>query len=155
TPDLLAEFYAGSQNYAYWNAHVFPATEDARRERIFRPRAQRLSAILDRLQLRPRTVLEIGAAFGTFCEALRQLHRFERIIALEPTPGLAETCRRRGFETIEAMVETLAPKPIADVIAAFEVIEHLFSPRDFITRCRALLNPAGLVVLSCPNVRGF
>src|SRR5439155_26773943 len=42
-----------------------------------------------------------------------------------------------------------------EVVAAFEVIEHLFSPHDFLTACRDRLAPGGLVVLTCPNVRGF
>lgn len=153
--ELLGEFYATSQNYAYWNERIFPATEASRRDRIFHPRAQRLATLIDKLGLRPRSVLEVGAAFGTFCEELRSLGRFERIVALEPTPGLAETCRRRGFETIEQTIESIDARPMVDLIAAFEVIEHLFSPRDFITRCRELLQPRGLLVVSCPNVRGF
>jgi hypothetical protein len=35
------------------------------------------------------------------------------------------------------------------------VIEHLFSPRDFVARCAGLLPPGGLFVVTCPNVRGF
>ena len=35
---LLHEFYSQSKNYAFWNEFVFPATEEMRRERIFRPR---------------------------------------------------------------------------------------------------------------------
>jgi 2-polyprenyl-3-methyl-5-hydroxy-6-metoxy-1,4-benzoquinol methylase len=152
---LLHEFYAASQNYDFWNAHIFPATEAARRERIFRPRATRVAADCRRFGLAGGVLLEVGAAFGTFCEEVRALGTFDRIIALEPTPGLAATCRQRGFEVRECFVEQVEDTALADVVAAFEVIEHLFAPEDFIRSCQRLLRPGGMLVLTCPNVRGF
>lgn len=153
--DLLAAFYAQSQNYAYWNKHIFPASEKVRRERIFRPRAARVKDACGRLGIRSGTLLEIGAGFGTFCEEMRDHGIFDRIVALEPTPDLAQTCRSKGFEVLEMPVERVTRTGFVDVLAAFEVIEHLFSPRDFVARCARLLAPGGLLVLSCPNIRGF
>ncbi len=69
--------------------------------------------------------------------------------------SLAVSGRSRGFKVFEQPVETIEEDAIADVVAAFEVLEHLFSPRDFVQHCRRLLRPGGLLVLSCPNVRGF
>ncbi len=155
SPVLLHTFYATSANYAYWNRHVFPVTEAARRTRIFEPRAARLLEAVDRLQPGARTVLEVGAGFGTFCETLRRTGRFERIVAVEPTPDLAETCRGRGLETLETPIERVGAIGQVDVVVAFEVIEHLFDPADFIDRCHELLGAGGLLVLSCPNVKGF
>jgi 2-polyprenyl-3-methyl-5-hydroxy-6-metoxy-1,4-benzoquinol methylase/ribosomal protein S27E len=152
---LLREFYATSQNYAYWNQYIFPATEDARRERIFRPRARRLAEYARRFGLSGGTLLEVGAAFGTFCEEIRRENLFEKIIAVEPTPELAQTCRQRGFDVRETFVEDLPDTIAADVIAAFEVLEHLHNPREFIEHCRRLLGSAGLLVVTCPNIRGF
>jgi 2-polyprenyl-6-hydroxyphenyl methylase/3-demethylubiquinone-9 3-methyltransferase len=37
-----------------------------------------------------------------------------------------------------------------DVVVATEVIEHLYAPRDFVKRVRALLRPGGALVLSTP-----
>jgi SAM-dependent methyltransferase len=160
---LLERFYGESQNYAYWNEHIFPKTEAARRERIFRPRAQRLAALCR--QHLPRlcagtasegaAFLEVGAGFGTFCDEVRATGLFSRLIAVEPTPGLASTCRSRGIETIESVVEHLTLDIKVDVVAAFEVIEHLFDPASFIRTSAALLKPGGLLLLSCPNVKGF
>lgn len=152
---LLHEFYSQSQNYAYWNKHVFPSTEDVRRERIFAPRAKRLAEYCKRFGVQSGTLLEVGAAFGTFCSEVKTLEMFERIIALEPTPELAKTCRQRGFETEERFIEDIDETDFADVVAAFEVLEHLFSPKDFVQNCMQILRPGGLLILSCPNGRGF
>ena len=153
--ELSHAFYAQSMNYAYWNRHIFPATEEVRRARIFAPRAARLARYCRELGFVGGALLEVGAAYGTFCEEIRALGLFDRVIAVEPTPGLAETCRRRGFETLEMPIERVEGLSNVDVVAAFEVLEHLFSPRAFIRSCKALMRPGGLLVVSCPNVRGF
>lgn len=156
TPSILDEFYANSRNYAYWNEHIFPASEESRRERIFQPRAARVAEFCKRYGTPTRTLLEVGAGFGTFGEEIRRLGLFERVIAVEPTPDLAKTCRLRGLEVIESPIEHVSLEPgSVDLVASFETIEHLFSPRDLIDRCATLLAPNGLLVLTCPNWKGF
>jgi SAM-dependent methyltransferase len=146
-PDLLDAYYRNSSNYEYWNTVVFPASETARRERIFRPRAERVVSYA-----RTGTLVDVGAGYGTFCEEVARLG-FDRVIALEPEPHLAQTCRDKGLEVIEAPVERAEFE--ADVITSFEVIEHLFSPRAFLERCAEVLRAGALLILTCPNVRGF
>ena len=152
---LSHEFYAQSKNYEYWNRHIFPATEVTRRASIFRPRAARVVEYCRRHGIDSGTLLEVGAAFGTFCEEIKTHALFQRVIAVEPTPDLAETCRKRGLETLETPIELIGEGAIADVVAAFEVLEHLFDPRSFIEQCARLLRSEGLLVLTCPNVQGF
>lgn len=154
--ELMREFYATSANYAYWNRHIFPATEDARRKSIFAPRARRLLDLCRTHGVAPGALLEVGAGFGTFCDEVSQTRHFKRIIALEPTPDLAGTCRNRGLETLETTLEDCdLPDGSISVVAAFEVLEHLFDPADLVRSAARLLEPGGLLVLSCPNVRGF
>jgi len=156
TPQLLETYYSTSENYQYWNTHIFPASEPARREKIFRPRAERLEEICRRHWIPGGTLLEVGAGFGTFCEEIARLQYFRRIVAVEPTPDLAATCRKKGLEVIERRIEEaeIDGGPV-NAIASFEVIEHLFDPREFISGCARLLPPGGLLVLTCPNGKGF
>jgi len=154
---VLDWFYRDSVNYAYWNAHIFPASETARRERIFVPRVDRLLEICEKYGLETDALLEVGAGFGTFCTELQSRGIFKRVVGVEPTPGLAETCRGRGIEIIEAPVETIDSNVVGqfDVIASFEVIEHLFAPAEFVKSMLRLLKPGGLLMLTCPNGKGF
>jgi 2-polyprenyl-3-methyl-5-hydroxy-6-metoxy-1,4-benzoquinol methylase len=157
SPAVLESFYKTSENYAYWNKYIFPATEEVRRERIFVPRVDRTLELCRKYQSELKSLLEVGAAFGTFCSEMASRNVFERIVAVEPTPDLANTCRRKGIETIEKPIEmvSFAEEDKFDVIASFEVIEHLFSPGDFIIHCRKLLKVNGLLILTCPNNKGF
>lgn len=155
TERLLHDFYSQSKNYAYWNQHIFPATEITRRTSIFAPRAARVAQYCREQGITSGTLVEVGSAFGTFCEEIKSHGIFKRIVAIEPTPDLAATCRKRGFETIELPIECVKGLEEVDVIAAFEVLEHLFSPIDFIRACKRILKPSGLLILTCPNARGF
>jgi 2-polyprenyl-3-methyl-5-hydroxy-6-metoxy-1,4-benzoquinol methylase len=156
TPAILATYYATSENYAYWNKYIFPASEEARRTKIFRPRAQRIADIARRHGIHDGALLEVGAGFGTFCEEARNLGLFHRVIAVEPTPDLAETCRKKGLEVIQAPIEQIdLSGQMIDVIASFEVVEHLFAPKYFLESCASMLAPGGLLIVTCPNVQGF
>jgi 2-polyprenyl-3-methyl-5-hydroxy-6-metoxy-1,4-benzoquinol methylase len=150
-------YYATSENYAYWNNYIFPASENARREKIFRPRAERVVETCQRHNVRTSVLMEVGAGFGTFCEEVQRLKVFQRVIAIEPTPDLSETCRRKGLEVIQKPIEQVRLDDVeaVDVIATFEVIEHLFSPRQFLQGCASVLAPGGLIIITCPNVKGF
>jgi SAM-dependent methyltransferase len=155
--DLLHRYYTRSENYQFWAEHVFPASEAVRRERIFRPRVERVLDLCERHGVRPDVVIEVGAGFGIFCEELMATGRVGRVLGLEPTPHLAERCRSLGIEVIEAPVESvdLAEFPPPAVIASFETIEHLHDPRAFVEACAAVLRPGGLLVLTCPSGDGF
>lgn len=155
-PAVLEWFYANSQHYDYFNRYIFPASEKIRYAKLFVPRAERLAEICERYGVPTETLLEAGAGFGTFCSAVRDLGLFRRIIAVEPTPALAETCRKKGIDVIEKPIEKVELDfESVDVVASFEVIDDLFSPREFVEGCARVLRPGGLLLLTCPNVKGF
>ena len=154
-PTLLDEYYRTSENYEYWSRVVFPASEAARREKIFRPRAEKVVEIVKRHGVSGGTLVDVGAGFGTFCEEVVRLNHFDRVIAVEPEPHLAAACRERGIEVIESPIEHAEIGDRVDVVTSFEVIEHLFSPADFISLFRSILPAGGLFVVTCPNGKGF
>jgi len=157
SPKVIEWFYKESVNYAYWNEFIFPASERARLEGIFIPRVNRLLDICEKYKVDTNALLEIGSGFGTFCTEVKKRNKFKRVVAVEPTPDLAETCRKRGLEVIELPVEqiVLENDTLFDVVASFEVIEHLFLPEDFIIHMIRLLKPGGIIMMTCPNGEGF
>jgi 2-polyprenyl-3-methyl-5-hydroxy-6-metoxy-1,4-benzoquinol methylase len=155
-PEHLDDYYSHSENYAYWNKYIFPASESARREKIFKPRVQMVLDLCQKFNVTTNTLLEVGAGFGTFCEEIQKTNVFNRIIGVEPTSDLAETCRNKGIEIIEKPIEQIDfSNNRIDVIVNFEVIEHLFSPQEFVLKCYEVLVSGGIFILTCPNVKGF
>ncbi|HEX9655083.1 MAG TPA: class I SAM-dependent methyltransferase [bacterium] len=153
---LLHDHYAHSESYTFWAENIFPVSEATRREKIFKPRVNRLLDYCDQYSVEHDTLVEVGSGFGTFCLEMQSRKIFKRVVAIEPTPRLAQMCRERGLDVIELPVEDIASNSLtANVIASFETIEHLFSPRDFIVSCRNILRQGGLLFLTCPNMHGF
>ena len=172
TPKLLEEYYTNSRKMKFWNEEIFPLSEETRKERIFRPRKDYViniahNHIMDSAKegftFKDNNLVDIGAGFGTFCE-LNLKHSkindtyfsfFNRVIALEPSKGLAKTCRERGIETIESMVEDFKPDFPVSVLTCFELIEHVFDPFKFVKDCHKVLSENGLLIMTTPNIAGF
>lgn len=149
---LLAQYYASAESYRFWAERIFPATAERRREAIARPLAERVAALAPAGGL----LVEIGAGAGLFLEEIRALGRFDDLLAVEPTPSLAAVLRDKGFAVVQDMAAGAAlPEGRAAVVCAFEVIEHVFAPEEFLRSLSRALRPGGLLVLSCPNIRGF
>jgi|AntAceMinimDraft_16_1070373.scaffolds.fasta_scaffold07335_3 2-polyprenyl-3-methyl-5-hydroxy-6-metoxy-1,4-benzoquinol methylase/ribosomal protein S27E len=157
TPDILEKFYTNSENYDYWNKYIFPASEQIRKEKIFTPRVDKVIKYCDKFNINKDSILEVGAGFGTFCETMKKRGSFKKIVGIEPTPNLANTCRKKGIEIIESTVEKVhfTHDELFDVVVNFEVIEHLFSPKNFILKCNKFLKKNGLFIVTCPNGKGF
>lgn len=156
TPQMLAEFYRDSALYAFWNRHIFPASQEARRQNIVIPRVRRILGMCQAHGVDGDLLVEVGAGYGTFCAEMAGRGRFARVLAVEPNQELAATIRASGVEVLERSVEDLGGRGLAaDVVVAFEVLEHLHAPRDFLTACAGLLKPGGLLVVTCPNYLGF
>ena len=154
TPKMLAEFYTTSKSIKHWNDYIFPASENSRRSQIFIPRARRVVELCRKYKIATKVLLDVGAGFGTFCEEVQKLNIFDKVIAVEPSHDLAETCRQKGLDVIEKPIEKV-DLPKVSVITNFELIEHLYSPVDFLIACERALLRGGLLILTTPNIKGF
>ena len=156
SPRLMADYYSDSENYRYWAEHIFPASEEARREKVHKPWLERVIGYCDRHRTPCGVLMEIGSGFGTFAALAQASGRFKRVVAVEANPEMARACRTRGVDVIDKRIEEVTDElETADIAVAFEVIEHLFEPRAFLRQCARLMRPGGLLVLSCPNGQGF
>jgi 2-polyprenyl-3-methyl-5-hydroxy-6-metoxy-1,4-benzoquinol methylase len=157
SPRVMNDYYMNSENYSYWAQHIFPASEDARREKIHRPWLERVIGFCDRYSVSREILVEVGPGFGTFASLARTSGQFKKVLAVEPTPEMAQACRQRGVEVINKRIEDIRDDevPEANVVVSFEVIEHLFEPGQFLMQCFKRLKPGGVLVLSCPNGMGF
>lgn len=154
TQSLLSDFYRRSLSIKHWSDKIFPASEKTRRQSIFKPRAERVKNLCSKYKVRRRLLVDVGAGFGTFGEEMKKLKLFDRIAMVEPSPDLAATCRRKGLEVIEEMIENTNLSNV-DVMTNFELIEHLFAPQEFIRACAKTLSKKGLLILTTPNIKGF
>jgi len=154
TFDMLTDFYATSKSIKHWNDKIFPASEDFRRKQLFAPRAAHVARLCKKYNVLTKVLLDVGAGFGTFCEEIKKLGVFDKVIAIEPSRDLADTCRRKGLDVIEKPIEEVGLDEV-NVIVGFELIAHLYWPKDFLLTCARILHKGGLLILTAPNIKGF
>jgi len=157
TPDQLRSYLETSEAAEFWSTHFYRQTADARREQMFRPRAARIAALADQYGLGADAVCaDIGAGYGLFLIELAALHRFARVVAVEPDARLADVCRDHGFVVVQKWVEDVRESDVsADLAVAFEVLEHVFDPLTFLTSCAHAVRPGGLLFFSTLAATGF
>jgi len=149
--DVLAAYYTEGDAVRFWATDFFRETAEARRERMFRPRAELVRGLV-----RGGTFADVGSGYGIFLEEVAALGVFDAVIGIEPSPDLAAVCRERGFTVLEQPVEAVRPAELhADFLSAFEVLEHVFDPLRFLTACRDVLAPGGLLFFTTLTVSGF
>ena len=155
TETILQEFYAQSANYQYFNQYIFPASAEARRQKIFIPRVNRTIELCEIHGAGRNHLLEVGAGFGLFCEEMHKRSFFERISAVEATQALSGTLARKKIEVFNDLFERIVFENQFDVVVAFEVIEHITNPFRHLKKAHDVLKDKGLLILSFPNCDGF
>jgi SAM-dependent methyltransferase len=153
---VFENFYRDSQSSRYWAEVFYPAVAEVRREKIFRPRVERLGSLCLERKLTVNRLIDVGAGYGVFLDEWRTKFPATQIVAIEPSGSLASECRAKGFQVIEDVVENVTEgRASADLVTCFEVLEHAHDPLAFIQSLSSLAKPGGYVFISTLGVDGF
>ncbi|MFH2047093.1 MAG: class I SAM-dependent methyltransferase [Pseudomonadota bacterium] len=154
TYENLMQIYTDSLSTKFWVEEFFLPMAEARREKIFKPRAQYITEKFPQLQA--GIIGDIGAGFGIFPEELKKIWPDSNIIAIEPSIDMAKICRDRGLAVIESTMENIDPNCHKfDLLTAFELFEHLHDPSAFVRKVSQFLNVGGYLYLTTLNGLGF
>lgn len=150
----LKRFYADSSSTLFWVNHFFKPVAEARRNKIFRPRAEYLNTSLPNSA--SGFVGDIGAGLGIFLEELAKLWPQASLLAIEPSSEQSDICRAKGFKVQSCMLEEMTGfNECFDLLTAFELLEHIFDPVDFLKRISINLKKGGNLLITTLNGRGF
>ena len=154
--EAFEKFYQNSPSSNYWANTFFPSVAEARREKLFRPKAKLISDLVVEKGLDVRDVIDVGAGHAILLEELQAIQSSWNYFAIEPGQKLAEVCRKKGFQTLESTAENATQwHGKADLVICFEVIEHAHDPLHFINSLKKLLRPGGHLLISGLGVDGF
>ncbi len=149
-------FYRNSVSSRYWAEKFFPAVAEVRREKIFRPRVDRLRKLCSAKAIVVEQLIDVGAGYGIFLDEWRKASSVTELLAVEPSSVLAAECRDKGFEVVEEIAENISGyNNYADLVVCFEVLEHVYDPLTFVQTLTRLVKPGGYVFVSTLCVDGF
>jgi SAM-dependent methyltransferase len=102
--------------------------------------------------MRTLDVLDVGCADGHFLVEGVSTHH--RRYGIEINPAASAAAISTGVRWVGLTLEDLALSPGRrfDVITAFDVLEHVFDPRDFVARASQLLRKDGRLIIATGNL---
>jgi 2-polyprenyl-3-methyl-5-hydroxy-6-metoxy-1,4-benzoquinol methylase len=151
----LLKYYKYSKSIKFFTKEILEKTINVRKEKIFKPRAEKVIFYTKKLNTEKEQLIEIGGGNGIFLEVMKGMRDgFKNLLNIEPSKEGARLTKNRGFNVINDFVENVE-KLRADCICAFELIEHIFDPLSFCSKVNNLLKENGIFIMTTPNIEGF
>ncbi len=99
------------------------------------------------------TILDVGCWDGSFLQQYRDAHA---VYGVELNAEAARRAEEAGVKVVANDFGELRGHPDTyDVVTAFDVIEHVVNPRDFLATLASRVKPGGQIILSTGNTNSF
>jgi SAM-dependent methyltransferase len=97
------------------------------------------------------TLLDIGCSTGSFLQYASDIGFHPE--GIDASPSLASQARKAGFGVLSAEFDEKSfPNRIFGVITAFDVIEHVRSPKHFLSESVKLMDENSFLIVKTPNM---
>lgn len=152
----LDSLYFSSESSNYWSNVFFPSVAEARREKLFKPKALKIAEMIQSKKLNVHSICDVGAGHGLFLHEIQNVLPELKLFAIEPDATSAEACRKKNIETLVTTAEGSSEwKNKFDLVMSSEVIEHVFDLGQFIESVTQLVKPGGYCLLTGLGYEGF
>ena len=157
TQESFTNYYTNSLSSEFWAKTFYKETEKARREKIWKPKAQIILDELKKQKALDYQIVDIGGGYGIFAEETQKLNN-QKVIIIEPSPHLSKICRGKGIEVVEKFLENVSVKDLPSgkkCFVSFELFEHLHSPKIFLKQLNRLMQSNDLFIFTTLSSTGL
>lgn len=138
------------ESYRDVHDNLYRASEPERREDFQRA----IEGIERHPFVSPGSLLEIGSSVGLFLDEATK--RGWKATGIEPSRWASAQAAAMGLTVFNGMLDEFEAKSESfDVVASWDVWEHVQDPLDSLKRVHGLLKPGGLLALTTVNMGGF
>ena len=150
--EIRSWYLSNSTGLKFWRDNM-PSNTKNHRLKMHLDRANFIERALDNYDKGgQQTIIEVGAGNGELAKILSERSIFEEIILVEPQPLDISLPSCRVLQSELSKVDLDKP---ANVVIAFEVLEHINDPKAFLRDISKVISKDGLLIMSTPNVDGF
>lgn len=157
--DAFNAYYTDSPSTKFWATTFYKVTEIARREKLWKPKAQKVKDQIITLNgTNPfKYVVDIGGGYGVFDEELKKIMEINTII-IEPSIHLAEICRKKDLHVVEKFMEEICDGDLPEgrkCFVSFELFEHLHDPNIFLQTVYKNMNSNDIFIFTTLSGMGI
>lgn len=155
--DAFDRYYTESPSSRFWATTFYKETAEARREKVWKPKARMVYEALLRYGAVNHSIVDIGGGYGLFAETMASLSP-QPITVIEPGPCLADVCRAKSLTVIEKFLGQVSEADLPSgprVFVSFELFEHLHSPARFLEDLKGLMHTDDLFLFTTLSGTGI
>jgi 2-polyprenyl-3-methyl-5-hydroxy-6-metoxy-1,4-benzoquinol methylase len=104
-------------------------------------------ACMEDIVPRNANILEVGAGYGRMTTMLSQ---FGTVKAIEPYPEAVNYLQKLGINTYQGTFESFNEPDKYDLVACFDVLEHIKDDKEAISKMESLIKDKGFLVITVP-----
>lgn len=150
--EAFDNYYKDSPSTEFWATKFYVITESARREKLWKPKAALVKAMLEKKAGAKAIdyIVDIGGGYGIFAEEFAKISDIKPLI-IEPSVHLAEICRKKGLNVIEKFLEDISPADLPQghkCFVSFELFEHLHDPKIFLEKVYGIMSPGDVFIFT-------
>ncbi|MDD5090815.1 MAG: class I SAM-dependent methyltransferase [Candidatus Wallbacteria bacterium] len=150
-------YYRDSPSTKFWATEFYRVTEAARREKLWKPKAELIRNKIVEFGKDTETLIDIGGGYGIFLEEFARISPVA-VTAIEPSRHLAGIIREKGINLIENFLEDITPGQLPaekKAFVSFELFEHLHCPESFLARLHDLMRQGELFIFTTLSGTGI
>lgn len=143
-------YYQGSDSAKFFATTFYRETAEARREKLWRPKAAMIRETLQKYGAHQHSLIDIGGGYGILAEEYERLTG-KKVTVIEPGSELAQICRQKGLLVIESFLENVAMGQLPagpKVFVSFELFEHLHDSEMFLRHLYTLMRPGDVFLFT-------
>ncbi|MBT6226700.1 MAG: methyltransferase domain-containing protein [Candidatus Scalindua sp.] len=155
--EAFNRYYTEASSVEYWATTFYKVTADARRKKLWKPKAKLIQQAIKRFGTGSEKIIDIGGGYGIFAEEMKILSG-NAVTVIEPGPHLASSCRDRNINVVEKFLEDVKDSDLPDserAFVSFELFEHLHDPGLFLKQLSALMRSGDLFIFTTLSGTGL